>query len=150
MSGLIQFDETAFRALFPAYATTTPQTASQILRVYWEMATAFVSNRSGGCYTGGMTASQQTLALNLMTAHLVCLSLQVQTGNSPGVVTDATIDKISVAIQPPPAPNQWQYWLNQSPYGQQLLALLQVASVGGFYVGSGVPGQAGFRFGNGR
>ncbi|OWK47571.1 hypothetical protein FRUB_01270 [Fimbriiglobus ruber] len=43
-------------------------------------------------------------------------------------MTGATIDKISVTLEPPPAPNAWQYWLQSSPYGQQLLALLQVVS----------------------
>jgi hypothetical protein len=96
-----------------------------------------------------MKPSQQTLALNLMTAHLVFLSDQVAAGETGGVVTGATIDKVSVTLEPPPSSNNWQYWLNQSPYGKQLLALLQVASVGGMYVSTAVPGRAGFWFGNG-
>lgn len=149
MGHVINFSEAAFRGLFPAYATTTPQTSTPVLQAYWDTAAAYISNRSGGCYTGGMTTAQQTLALNLMTAHLVYLSALIAAGTAPGVLTGATIDKVNVTLQPPPASNQWQYWLNQSPYGQQLLSLLQVASVGGFYVNAGVPGQAGFRFGNG-
>jgi hypothetical protein len=147
--GTIHFNEAAFRAHFPAYATTTPQTSSPVLQAYWDTATAYVSDRSGGCYVGGLTVAQQTLALNLMTAHLVFLSLAVQSGNTPGILTGATIDKISVTLEPPPAANAWRYWLNQSPYGQQLLALFEVASAGGFYARSGVPGRAGFRFGIG-
>jgi hypothetical protein len=146
--GVINYNDTAFRALFPAYANTVTFQAAQV-QAFWDTATAYVSNRSGGCYTGGLTPAQQTLALNQMTAHLLYLNAQIAAGTTPGVMTGATIDKISVTLEPPPAPNQWQYWLNQSPYGQQLLALLQVASVGGFYVTSSVPGQAGFRFGNG-
>ena len=144
----IQYNDQAFRTLFPALAPSTDY-ASTIPQTYWNVATAYISNRNGGCYAGGMTLAQQTLALNLMTAHLVYLTNLIAAGNSPGVTTAATIDKISVTLEPPPAPNQWQYWLNQSPYGQQLLALLQVASVGGFYASSAVPGRAGFQFGNG-
>ena len=146
--GTINSIDPAFRTLFPAYADTVVYPAATV-QAYWDTATAYVSNRAGGCYTGGMTAAQQTLALNQMTAHLLYLGGQVAQGNTPGVMTGATIDKISVTLEPPPAPNQWQYWLNQSPYGQQLLALLQVASVGGFYASTAVPGRAGFWFGNG-
>ncbi len=141
----IQYNDLVFRALFPAYQNTP----IQALQTYWDTATAYVSNRNGGCYTGALSLSQQTLALNQMTAHLVYLSELIAAGNTPGVMTGATIDKVSVTLEPPPAMNQWQWWLNQSPYGQQLLALLKVASAGGFYVSSAVPGRAGFLFGNG-
>jgi len=146
--GCIQYNDAAFRALFPIFPETTQYLPARI-QIFWDMATAYVSNRTGGCYIGGMNLPQQTQALNLMTAHLLYLSDQIQSGSTPGVMTGATIDKVTVTLEPPPAPNQWQWWLNQSPYGQQLLALLQVASVGGFYATSSVPGQAGFRFGNG-
>jgi hypothetical protein len=146
--GAINYNDSAFRALFPAYANTVFYTATT-LQAWWDTATAYVSNCNGGCYTGGMTLAQQTLALNQMTAHLVYLNNLIAAGSTPGVTVAATVDKVSVTLEPPPAPNQWQYWLQTSPYGQQLLALLQVASVGGIYAASGVPGRAGFRFGNG-
>jgi len=148
MAAIIHFNDAAFRALFPAYANTS-QYASSTLQAYWDTATAYVSNRNGGCFTGGLTLAQQTLALNQMTAHLVFLAGLIASGNTPGVMTAATIDKVSITLQPPPEVSQWQWWLNQSPYGQQLLALLQVASVGGFYASSAIPGRAGFLFGNG-
>jgi hypothetical protein len=144
----IAYNDVAFRALFPAYANVS-QYATVALQSYWNNATAYISNRNGGYYTGGMSLPQQTQALNLMTAHLVFLASLIASGNTPGVMTGATIDKISVTLEPPPSSNNWQYWLNQSPYGQQLLALLSVASVGGFYASSAVPGRAGFQFGNG-
>jgi hypothetical protein len=144
----INYNDSAFRALFPAYANTTTYPAST-LQVYWTTATAYVNNMYGGWYTGGLTLNQQTLALNQMTAHLVFLSGLAVAGNTPGIVVGATIDKVSVTLEPPPAPNQWQWYLNQTPYGQQLLALLQVASAGGFYISTAVPGRAGFQFGNG-
>lgn len=148
MSHLIRFDEPAFRTLYPVFTDPTCY-SSVALQAYWDTATAYISDRTGGCYWGGMKPSQQKLALNLMTAHLLYLSDLVASGDTPGILTGATIDKISVTLQPPPETNNWQYWLNQSPYGQQLLALLQVASVGGWYVSTAVPGRAGFQFGNG-
>jgi ABC-type dipeptide/oligopeptide/nickel transport system permease subunit len=147
--GVITYDDDAFRALFPAYSPVTTQYLPAKIQAYWDAATAYVGDRTGGCYTGGMSVKQQTLALNLMTAHLLALSALIASGNTPGVMTGATIDKISVTLAPPPAKNQWQYWLQTTLYGQQLLSLLQVASVGGFYASSAVPGRAGFQFGNG-
>ena len=148
MGCVINYNDAAFRALFPTFAngTTYPQSTIQ---GYWNQATTYISNQSGGCYFGGANFAQQTQALNLMTAHLLFLSGQIQAGNIGGVVSGATIDKVNVTLDPPPKPNQWQWFLNQTPYGQQLLALLQVVSVGGFYASSSVPGRAGFWFGNG-
>ena len=139
----IQYNDANFRALFPAFAdmTTYPQA---VLQLYWDNATAYVSNQYGGCYVMGMTLAQQTLAVNQMTAHLVALANLIATGQTPGIMTGATIDKISVTLEPPPIPNQWQYWLQTTPYGQQLLALLQVSSAGGFFASTNAPARAGF------
>lgn len=138
----IEFDLNAFRAAFPAFATTPVPT----LNLYWDFATDFITNELPQC---GVATKIQTRFINLMAAHLLELSVQIAAGDTPGITTGATVDKVSVTIQPPPERNQWQYWLNQTPYGQQLLALLQVQSAGGFYVG-GSPVTAGFRREGGR
>lgn len=140
---VIRFDVATFRALFPALSNTT-EFPDGALQIWWDMATAYVSDRYGGCYVGSFTLAQQTLALNQMTAHLAYLNSLIGAGETPGIVQSSTIDKISVQLTPPPIPNQWQWWLNQSPYGQQLLALLQTVSVGGFYYG-GFPVAPAFR-----
>jgi hypothetical protein len=140
----IQYNDAAFRLQFPVYsdAATYPQATIQ---QYWNNATAYLSNQIGNCFNG-MNLNQQTLALNLMTAHLLTLSLIIAANSTPGIVTGATIDKISVTLEPPPETNQWQWWLNQTPYGQQLLALLQIAAAGGrFYTGR-PPVATAFRF----
>lgn len=124
---VIPFNVTVFRTLFPAFANTTTF-PDVFLQAYWDVAGAYISNNSS---CSGMTFAQQTLALNLMTAHLVYLSTLIAGGENPGIELSATIDKISVSNMPPPAPNQWQYWLQTSPYGAQLLALLQIAAAGG-------------------
>lgn len=139
----IYYDDAVFRADFPVFADTCKYPQST-LQMYWNTATCYISDRFGGCYCGGLKPKQQTLALNLMTAHLLALSGLIASGETPGILTGATIDKITVSIEPPPATNQWQYWLQTTPYGQQLLALLQLVSVGGTYVG-GVPELAAFR-----
>lgn len=138
--GGIQFNLTAFRASFPCFQTLDPVEAE----MYWGFATDFISNYPQWC----ICVKTQARYLNLMTAHIAALAGTIAAGDTPGIVTNATIDKISVSLQPPPERNQWQYWLNQTPYGQQLLALLQVGAVGGIYAG-GVPIRSAFRGGGG-
>lgn len=127
---VITFQEPAFRKAYPQF-TCGKEYPTVVLQASFTAATAYITNNTFGC----VSASQQTLALNLMTAHLALLAANAADGQVTGVVTDATIDKVSVGLQPPPERSQWQWWLNQTPYGQQLLALFQVQTVGGFYVG---------------
>ncbi len=68
----------------------------------------------------------------------------ISQGTVPYFAKDATIDKVHVGLEVPSLKNQWQWWLMTSPYGMQLLALLQVWSVGGQYIGGTAP-IAGFR-----
>lgn len=128
------FDAALFRLQFPCF--NQPSVYSDAtLQMWWNTATLFVSNRDGGCFCSFMGPDHRAFAINLMTAHLVYLSQQIAAGDTPGIVTGATIDKVSVTQLAPPTSNNWQYWLNQSPYGQQLLALLQRAGVGGMIYG---------------
>lgn len=128
---IIEFDVTEFREMFPAFAnaTTFP---TPMLQMYWDMAICYVDDN--GSY-GWMQGDCRKLAINLMTAHLVALSVLIAAGQNPGFVTASTIDKISVTLEAPPVKTQWAWWLSNTPYGAQLLALLQSYSVGGFYIG---------------
>lgn len=60
------------------------------------------------------------------------------------MVNSATEGSVSVGMTPPPAKNMWQWWLATTPYGVQLMALLQSLTVGGFIVG-GAPELGAFR-----
>jgi hypothetical protein len=84
---------------------------------------------------GNLKDEQRQYALNLMTAHLLYLSDLIAKGSPTGIVTSASEGAVSIGLAPPPAKNQFQFWLNQSPYGQQLLALLRVKGAVGVYVG---------------
>lgn len=139
----ILYNDTNFRAMFPAFANTTTYPQATIQQ-YWNLATSYITDctRTGyyegfACVNG--TPAQQTNALNLMTAHFLYLNTLIVAGQPTGVLTGATIDKVSVQLQAPPESNQWQWWLNQSPYGQQLLALLQIAAAGGRFFSAGAP-----------
>ena len=141
---VITLDITQFRAQFPQFASTDVISDATITAQF-TAATNYINDQTGGCYfSSSRSIAVQTQALYLMTAHLCAISLNIATGTVAGVLTASTVDKVSITLMPPPLANQWQYWLQTTPYGQQLLALLQVAAVGGAYFG-GSPELAAFR-----
>ncbi len=140
MRATIEFDVTLFRQQFPAFSNVT-QFPDATLQMYWDMATCFISADQ---ICGYFNNDCLILALNLMTAHLTALSVIVAGGQVPGLVQDATIDKVSVNLTPPPLKNQFNWWMSLTPYGQQLLAMLQAVSVGGMFIG-GFPELSAFR-----
>lgn len=129
------FNASDFRTLFPEFVCTPPIPDST-LQVYFDTAELYISNSGYHNRIGGLNEKQRKQALYLMTAHLAQISRNIKDGSSTGVITQASVDKVSVTLAPPPAETQWQYWLQSTPYGQQLRALLSVASVGGYYVGA--------------
>jgi Protein of unknown function (DUF4054) len=134
------YNDAAFRILFPALANTSVYPAAT-LSAYFTQAGLYVANTNFGFLAW---AGATLPALNLLTAHLAYLGNQIAQGQTNGITIAASIDKISTQMQQAVLKNQWQYWLASSPYGQQLLALLQVQSVGGFSVPGSI-GRAGFR-----
>ena len=141
---LLTFDYTLFKTQCPAYANPAvyPQA---LMQSYWNIATNYVSNVGN---FGVLQGDSRQYALNLMVAHLTYLAGLIAAGQVPGLMQNATIDKVTVGLTPPPLKNQFQWWLSLTPYGQQLLALLQVSAVGGFYIG-GSPVRASFGYGCG-
>ncbi len=127
----IQFNYTTFIQYYAQFANTTAYPEAT-LQLYWNRATSYISNNT---FSGGLTQQQRVEALNLMTAHLTVLSTIAAAGEDSALVQGATIDKVSVQLTPPPEATQWQWWLNQTIYGKQMLALFDLLSVGGFSVG---------------
>lgn len=135
------FDPDYFRELFPAFANVTTFPDS-MLEMNWDTAGCIITNDNNSSWRFKGTCRER--GLYLLTAHLVALSVIITGGQLPGVVLSATIDKITVTLMPPVVTSQFQQWLSITPYGQQLRALLQVSSVGGFYFG-GLPELSSFR-----
>ncbi len=133
------FDIPAFRVSYPAFANETTY-PDDFLQSYWDIATCYISDTDFGYLHGDCRYS----ALTLMTAHLVQLSTYVAKQKLNTIVTSATIDKITVSLQPPPSTSEWAWWLNQTTYGIMLNALLQSNSIGGIYAG-GSPQRSQFR-----
>lgn len=137
---LLTFDVAAFRLQCPAYADPVAYPDAE-LQGFWNSATNYMSNV--GNY-GSLQGSQRQYGLNLLTAHLAYITGLIARNTVPYVLGASSIDKVSITAVPPPLKNQWGWWLSISAYGQELWSLLQVKSVGGFYIG-GTPTQSAFR-----
>lgn len=135
------FNVTSFNQLFPEFKQSKKFVEDSIIIMTNQTATLYVSNVAANNYNT-MTAAQQVQALNYMTAHLLAIQQLIAAGNQPGVVKTATIDKINVTLELPELKDQWQWWLNITPYGQALFAMMSVAGVGGFYIGGSPEGSA--------
>ncbi|HGO5420117.1 TPA: DUF4054 domain-containing protein [Klebsiella oxytoca] len=131
-------DVSRFRKLFPAMTSETKY-PPEVIEAQWFQAQCFISEGKtlrGACFEN---------VLYLMTAHLVWSNWLISQGQTTAnVVTGATISKVSVSMQPPPAKSAWQFWLSTTPYGLQLWALLNIKAAGGAYIG-GLPERTGFR-----
>lgn len=127
---MITLDIASFRNQFPPFAD--PVTFSdQLLQLWFDNATSFMSN-DANIY---IPLNSQSLALYLLTAHLLAINEAANSGNPLQVIQNATEGTVTVGYVPPPTKNGFQWWLSATPYGQQLWALLQIKSAGGFYFG---------------
>lgn len=125
------FDLAKFRALYPQFNSISD-------------ATVLANADQAECYLANLHCADDC-ALNLMVAHLLQIVRNAEQGLPGGQITSATIDKVSVSVaQAPGSTNSYTYWLNGTPYGQQLAALLARCSAGGTFVG-GLPERAAFR-----
>ncbi len=141
---MIEFDIALFRAQIKAFSDAAVY-PDELLSLMWDMATNYISTDDYGVLSG----SARQHALNLLAAHLLFLSDAIVAGSTAGVVTSASEGTVSISLDAPESKSALSYWLNQSPYGQQLLALLRSKSTVGFYVG-GYPNSKNFRNGKGR
>lgn len=149
---VIAYNDANFRLIFPAFADPAlwPEPT---LQAYWDLGGDFITTTDSPC--NGLNNGSLQFARDLMCAHLATLMGQpaisgggggeVESGiPAGGVLTNASIGAVSVGIMAPPAKGMWDYWFAQTPYGQQLLALLAIKGVGGLYVG-GLPERIAFR-----
>lgn len=146
---MVYLDIKKFREQFPQFDDPALY-PDEMIQMYWDTTTVFISDEDCPCRT--LHGKQLELALNYMTAHLMTLfavpAVQGSEGSisstGGGFVQSATVGEVSVTKLAPPVKDAWQWWLEQSPYGAALLALLQQLAVGGMYIG-GLPERLGFR-----
>ncbi len=134
----IDLDIDSFRTNFDNYSSEDDY-SDTLLNTQYEFGKCYIADND--C-TLGETCREY--ALQLMLAHLLFIRDQTNSGNTARVITSATEGKVSVSLAEPPSPDNWYYWLNTSPYGTQIIAMLEAESAGGFYVG-GMPERKGFR-----
>lgn len=130
-----------FRLQFPQFSDESKY-PDVLLQMYWDEMTCFVSDANYGQIIGNC----RLMLLNLFVAHMMTIMLKAASsgGKQTGFKTSATIDKVSVSTAAPPSPNMFQYWLGLTPYGQAALAMLQINTAGGDYIG-GLGEAAAFR-----
>lgn len=135
-------DIPTFRLLFPEFANAT-NFPDAYIQVQWGVAVATMGDQDGWALAGTALST----ALNYLTAHLMKLNVMASAAGGAGitgVVTGATIDKVSVQLAAPPVRSGWQQWLASTPYGTWLWGFLSVKSAGGLYIG-GRPERRAFR-----
>ena len=123
------FELSVFRELYPQFEAVSD-------------AAVTAAAAQANCYIDSTCADD--CAIYLMVAHLLQLAANIAAGTPSGQITSASIDKVPVTVAQAPGTDSYRYWLNGTPYGQQLLALLARCSAGGLYVG-GLPERAAFR-----
>lgn len=144
MADKVILDKVLFRKLFAEFAD--PATYPDAVIDYrWTEATNYITDDN----VGDLMDAKRVEAVSCMTAHLMRLAKVIAAAGAggaalSGVVIGATIDKVAVQLQAPPSRGAWGHWLAQTPYGQQLTALLAAQAAGGMYVG-GYAERAAFR-----
>lgn len=137
------FDEAVFRAQFPAFANQVTYPTA-LLQMYWDEVGCWIQDGGAG---GFLQGDCTVLAMNMLLAHFLELAAKNKANGKSkqgGYKTSSSIDKVSVAYLAPPNQDQFSWWLNQTNYGQQLAAFLEMKAVGGFHIG-GLPERTGFR-----
>ena len=129
-----------FISTFPEFSNATlyPDT---MLNAWYANAGLYMDQNDN---SDGLNGATLDFALQLLTAHLLKISNNIGLGQVTQPINDATEGSVSVAFAPPPFRSGWEYWLSSTTYGQQLWALLNVQSVGGWSVG-GLPESTAFR-----
>ena len=118
------FTEQMFIAQFPEFCE------AENIELYINRALLYISPYSAFC------RDRKQYVVFLLTAHLLALQGNINNGeNTGGLQTSASIDKVSVSVAPPPFSDGFEYWLNQTIYGQQLLAFFNMMAAVLNYIG---------------
>lgn len=114
------------------YFKDTDKYPDEVLSADLQQAQCYISPLSCGPLQGDCRAR----AVYLMAGHLQLLRDRLSVGNTgTGLQTGASVGQVSVTLTPPPVKDQFDYWLNLTPFGSELLFLLSSVTPMGFYVG---------------
>lgn len=128
----MELDITTFRELFSAYSDET-EYPDATLEQWYEIGKCYI--KDSDCVLDEDCREQ---ALMAMLAHLLYINDLASEGETARVISSASEGDVSVSLIDPPSSSFFSYWLNSSPYGAQILAMLKIAFAGGGYAG-GMP-----------
>ncbi|TCJ96149.1 uncharacterized protein DUF4054 [Volucribacter psittacicida] len=125
-------DIQVFRRIFPAFVGEA--FPDEMIETWGNLAKSYLSE------SWLLNGERFSLALNLMTAHLLFSVSQSTKSNNgaSGTVQSASQGSVSVSFSTPTTKNGWEFWLSTSPYGVQLWALLNSVGAVGCFIG-GLP-----------
>ena len=124
----VDINVTEFRQAFPEFANTTKYPDAYVNR-HLSVAQLYISSQNFF-----LRPNVRKLAIQYMAAHLMYLETTDANGNfvawsdnaTGGAITSSHIGDVSVTLHPPVATEEWELWLEATPYGKMLLALLQL------------------------
>lgn len=121
-----------FRYKFPAFSDVTKYSDS-FIQMMLDTAQLYISPEEN-CL---VKPEQQKQMIYLMTAHLTDINSKLADGDSSagGQVASASVGGVSVSNVVPNNRTDFEYFLNSTGYGKQLLALLGMLSAVGLYIG---------------
>ena len=130
MSNVVTVSLAEFYSEYPEFNT---EEYKNICPAAFRQAKTFISIKN----CGRLADEQRKTAIYLLTAHLSVLSYKNQTGQAGqgGLVASAAVGEVNVSYVQIPSTDMWSYWLAQTPYGLELLALFETLTAVPFYVG---------------
>lgn len=122
-----------WRVRFPAFKDAAKY-PDDLLQSMLDTAQCYVSARNI-CLLQGRCREQ---AIYLMASHLLVLRERMAQGGgngAVGAVASSSVGNVSVSLVPPPNQSQYEYWMNLTGYGAELMRLFGLFATGGLYVG---------------
>ena len=142
-----EFPYDEFISMFPELGDSD-KFSLEMLATAYKKSVYFVPNQCCDYLDG----RERLYARFLMSAHITILDKQLSTeiGKNPdglpyrsgqsigitnGMVASASVGGVNVSMQLPQSASAWEYWLNQTKYGQQYLAYMSSKTPAGIYFG---------------
>lgn len=129
----VEISVAEFRQRFPAFSNTTKY-PDETVQAMLDTAVVYIPQNKNPFVKE--TVIKQMIYL--MAAHLLTQNVSISAGNAAGgLVQSASVDGVSVSKALPNSitKTSLSYWLAQTAYGQQLLALMKLQATVGIYVG---------------
>ena len=126
----MNLDIAAFRATFPAFSDSAAY-PDAILEAKWSTVDCYIEDND--CV---FPDKCRTYAFQLMLAHLLAIGDQVSAGQPGRLIQSASEGPVNVSFAEPPNRSNFTFWLQTTPYGVELSALISVNAIGDYYGGN--------------